>query len=44
MVSCGRLAEAASDDPLTGALAVYGRALLFADEFTEAEAVSRQAV
>jgi LuxR family maltose regulon positive regulatory protein len=38
------LAEATSDEALAGALAAYGRALFFAGEFTEAEAVSWRAL
>jgi LuxR family maltose regulon positive regulatory protein len=39
-----RLAEKASDEALTGALAAYGRALFFAGDFPDAEALSWQAL
>jgi LuxR family transcriptional regulator, maltose regulon positive regulatory protein len=39
-----RLAEKASDEALTGALAAYGRALFFAGDFAGAEAASWQAL
>ena len=39
-----RLAEKASDEALTGALAAYGQALFFAGDFPDAEAVSWQAL
>jgi LuxR family maltose regulon positive regulatory protein len=39
-----RLAEAESEEAITGALAAYGRALFFAGEYAEAEAVSWRAL
>jgi ATP/maltotriose-dependent transcriptional regulator MalT len=39
-----RLAEKASDEALTGALAAYGRALFFAGDFADAAAVSSRAL
>jgi LuxR family maltose regulon positive regulatory protein len=38
------LAETTMDEALSGALSAYGRALFFAGEFAEAEAVSRRTV